>query len=68
MTLCAMLSHRGGRVLFGVEPGGRVVGQQVSDHTLEELARELGEIDPPVFPTVDRVAVGGGRFSWTWLP
>ena len=26
-TLCTMLNHRGGRVLFGVEPDGRVVGQ-----------------------------------------
>lgn len=60
-TLCAMLNHRGGRVLFGVEPDGRVVGQDVSDHTLEVLAQELGEIDPPVYPQVDRVALGNGR-------
>lgn len=39
-TLCAMLNHRGGRVLFGVEPDGRVAGQQVGEHTLEEVARE----------------------------
>ena len=60
-TVCAMLNHRGGRVLFGIESGGRVVGQQVSDHTLEEVAQELAEIDPPVFPTIDRVPVAGGR-------
>lgn len=56
-----MLNHRGGRVLFGVEPDGRVLGQQVSDHTLEEVAQELHEIEPPVFPAVERVALGGGR-------
>jgi ATP-dependent DNA helicase RecG len=60
-TLCAMLNHRGGRVLFGVEPDGRVVGQQVSEHTLEEIAQELREIEPPVFPAIDRVAVSRGR-------
>jgi ATP-dependent DNA helicase RecG len=60
-TLCAMLNHRGGRVLFGVEPDGRVVGQQVSDHTVEDVAQEICEIEPPVFPAIDRVAVGGGR-------
>jgi ATP-dependent DNA helicase RecG len=60
-TLCAMLNHRGGRVLFGVEPDGRVVGQQVSDHTLEEIAQELREIEPPAFPTIERVVVGGER-------
>ena len=25
-TVCAMLNNRGGRVLFGVTPGGRVTG------------------------------------------
>jgi len=60
-TLCAMLNHRGGRVLFGVEPDGRVLGQQVSDHTIEEVAQELRAIDPPAFPIIDRVDVGGGR-------
>jgi len=60
-TLCAMLNHRGGRVLFGVEAVGRVVGQQVSDHTIEEVAQELREIDPPAFPSIDRVPLGNGR-------
>lgn len=60
-TLCAMLNHRGGRVIFGVAPDGRVLGQQVSDHTIEEVAQELRAIDPPVFPTIDRVDVGNGR-------
>jgi ATP-dependent DNA helicase RecG len=60
-TLCAMLNHRGGQVLFGVESDGRIVGQQVSDHTLEEIAQEVREIEPPAFPSIDRVAVGGGR-------
>jgi ATP-dependent DNA helicase RecG len=58
---CAMLNHRGGRVLFGIEPDGRVVGQRMSDRTVEEVAGELGEIDPPVFPSIDRVGVADGR-------
>lgn len=58
-VLCAMLNHRGGRVLFGVAPDGRVIGQQVSDRTLEELAQEIREIDPPVFPSIERVIVEG---------
>ncbi len=35
ITLCAMLNHRGGRVMFGVGPDHRVIGQDVSDHTLD---------------------------------
>jgi ATP-dependent DNA helicase RecG len=60
-TVCAMLNNRGGRVLFGVEPDGRVKGQQVSDHTIEEVSQALQDIDPPAFPSIDRVDVGGGR-------
>jgi ATP-dependent DNA helicase RecG len=59
-TLCAMLNHRGGRVLFGVQADGLLTGQQVSDKTLEEIAQEIREIDPPAFPQVERVGIGGG--------
>jgi ATP-dependent DNA helicase RecG len=40
-TLCAMLNHRGGRVLIGVEKNGKITGQPVSDHTIEELVQEI---------------------------
>jgi predicted HTH transcriptional regulator len=60
-TVCAMLNHRGGRVIFGVEPDGRVLGQMVSDRTVEEVAQELGEIEPPVFPSIERVDWAEGR-------
>ena len=52
ITLCAMLNHQGGTVLFGVKPGGEIEGQEVSDRTVEEVSAEIQEIDPPVFPTV----------------
>ena len=56
-TLCAFLNQQGGQVLFGVTPTGVVVGQQVSERTVEELSAELGRIEPPAFPTVERVPV-----------
>ena len=40
---------------------GAVVGQQVSERTIEELSAELGRIEPPAFPSVERVAVDGDR-------
>ena len=61
MTVCAFLNGSGGRVLFGVTDAGVVVGQQVSERTVEELSAELRRIDPPAFPTVERVPVDGGR-------
>ena len=60
-TLCAMLNHRGGRVLFGVDADGRVLGQQVSDRTIEEIAQEMQSIDPPAFPAIDRIDIGHQR-------
>ena len=58
-AVCAMLNHRGGQVLFGVEPDGRTIGQLVGEHTVEQLAAELNEIDPPAFPSIDRVTANG---------
>jgi ATP-dependent DNA helicase RecG len=56
-TICAMLNHRGGRVVFGVKPDGQIVGQMVSERTVEEVAQELSQIEPPVFPSIERVDV-----------
>ena len=61
MTMCAFLNQRGGQVLFGVMPDGTVAGQQVSEHTIEELSAELQRIDPPAFPEIERVPVDGDR-------
>ena len=60
MTVCAFLNQGAGQVLFGITPDGTVAGQQVSERTIEELSAELRQIDPPTFPTVERVPVDGG--------
>ena len=56
-SVCAMLNHRGGRVLFGVAPNGRITGQQVSDRTIEEIVQEIRQIEPTVFPQIDRIEI-----------
>lgn len=56
-----MLNTRGGRVLIGIDPSGRLVGQQVGARTLDELSQEIREIEPPAFPHVERVPVGDDR-------
>jgi ATP-dependent DNA helicase RecG len=60
-TLCAMLNTRGGRVFFGVTPARAVNGQQVGDQTIEDVVQEIRQIEPPVFPSIDRVVVASGR-------
>ena len=60
-TVCAMLNQQGGKILFGVTPDGQAAGQQVGERTIEEIGDELGRIDPPAFPTVERISVAGDR-------
>jgi len=59
--LCAMLNHRGGRVLFGVDSEGKIVGQQVSERTIEEVSQEIQQIEPPIFPRIDQLNVADDR-------
>ena len=60
-ALCAFLNHRGGRVFFGVDAQGRIVGQEVSDKTLADVAHELRGIDPSALPNIERIALPSGR-------
>lgn len=46
-TLCAFLNRRGGRVFIGVTPEGKVVGQQVTDSTLRDIASMTDRFEPP---------------------
>jgi ATP-dependent DNA helicase RecG len=46
-TLCGFLNRGGGVVLIGVTPRGRITGQEVSDHTQQEIAYLLSRFEPP---------------------
>ena len=59
-TLSAMLNRRGGTVLFGIQPTGNVVGQQVGAKTLEDVTSACQDIHPAHPPSIERVAVPGG--------
>lgn len=61
MTVCAMLNHQGGFVLFGVAPDGKVEGQQVSERTVEEVSAEFQRIEPSALPGMERVPTSGNR-------
>ena len=60
-TLCAFLNGEGGKVLIGVGPDGRIVGQRVADITLRDVAAMLGRFEPAARAEVHRVDVGNGR-------
>jgi ATP-dependent DNA helicase RecG len=46
-TVCAFLNGEGGTVLIGVTDKGQIVGQDVTDNTCQEIAREIHKIEPP---------------------
>ena len=50
-TVCAFLNDKGGSILIGVKDNGQSVGQNVTDNTKKELAKEIKKIEPK--PHVD---------------
>lgn len=60
-TLCAFLNGGGGRVLVGVAPDGRLVGREVADVTLRDVAAMLGRFEPSARVELTRVDVLPGR-------
>ena len=56
-TVCAMLNHRGGHVLFGVTAKGEVIGQQISEQTIEEVAADIRRIDPPALADISKIPI-----------
>jgi len=47
-TLCAFLNSDGGWLFFGISPKLELLGQNVTDHTRREIAREMTKIEPAV--------------------
>lgn len=59
-TLSAMLNGNGGRVIFGVQPTGKITGQQVGAKTLEDITTSCSDIHPASPPSIERVPIPGG--------
>lgn len=59
-TLCAFLNGQGGRVFIGVTPEGKVVGQQIADATLREVAVALARFEPPALISQERITLANG--------
>ena len=60
-THCAFLNGEGGKVLIGVGPDGKLVGQDVADITPRDIAVMLGRFEPPARVEMSRVDVENGR-------
>jgi ATP-dependent DNA helicase RecG len=52
-TISAFSNKRGGKLLVGVEPSGKVVGVTIGKNTIENLAVDIKHYtDPKVFPNI----------------
>ena len=60
-TACAMLNHQGGLIIVGITPEGRLTGQQIGGDSIEDVSREFQEIDPPAFPSIERILIEEDR-------
>ncbi len=60
-TVCAFLNGDGGTVILGVRSDGRLIGQEVSDQTLRDLAQAFSGFEPPAHIAIERIQLGAGR-------
>ena len=60
-TLCAFANGKGGRVIIGAKPSGELIGQQVSDQTLHEIAAARDRFEPPIALEIERVELDAQR-------
>ena len=56
-SLCGFANGQGGCVVFGITPSGKVIGQKVTDRTLEELAQEFQGFEPPIKTQIQRISL-----------
>lgn len=45
-TVCAFLNGRGGTILICVTNDGKIIGQDVTDSTRQEIAHHLAKLEP----------------------
>lgn len=59
-TSCAFANHRGGYLLFGIDDNGAILGQQVTDDTIKNIANAVKlNTDPKLYPGIERIELKG---------
>ncbi len=59
-SICAFLNTDGGWLLFGITPTTlRILGQDVTDNTRKEIAREIAKLEPLIDIPVEYIDVPG---------
>src|SRR3989338_4673169 len=60
-SISAMLNkHQRGEVYFGVRNNGSPLGQTVTERTLREISKTIGDhVEPKIYPKIEKVEIGG---------
>jgi ATP-dependent DNA helicase RecG len=59
-TVCAFANHRGGYLLYGVDDDGAILGQEVTDDTIQNIANSVKlNTDPKLYPTIEKIVLEG---------
>lgn len=54
----AFSNTKGGRIYIGIEPTGKIIGVEIGNNTIENLANEIKQnTDPKVFPSVEVIKI-----------
>lgn len=61
-AICAFLNNKGGTVFFGVKNDGQLIGQGVTDNTRQEIANEIGKIEPTAKIEVDYILIDHDKY------
>ncbi len=57
-SICAFANTNGGSVCVGISDKGEIVGQNISDDTLKNIANEIKlNTDPKLFPSIQKINI-----------
>ena len=61
ISIAAILNkHQRGELYFGIKNDGTVVGQMISEKTLRDIAKAIGDhIEPEIYPVIQNVSLRG---------
>lgn len=61
-TICGFLNGNGGSVLLGVNDRGTIVGQEISNKTKQDIAHEIGKLEPSSHITVNYIPIDKNHY------